>query len=298
MVSSKMIVTYYHKAANQGAAMKSTLIIIDSQYDFHDVPVSKLKKDLAGNIVKPTLPVTGAWQDALNIQKILENSPESIDELVISVDEHDSYDIAHKAFWVSGSVRFSHPDDYTVITNQDIKDGKWKPVDNNMMEHALDYTAQLEKDGKYVLIIWPNHCIKDSIGQEIVEPVANGIASWEDKKEVKHRLIKKGQNPLTEHYGAFEAEYKIESDSRTHLDTDSLDFIEKVGKVYVCGEALSHCVGATLLQMVDYFPQEVIENIYIIQDATSPVPGFEDNAKELIELLVKKGVKLINHDDI
>lgn len=65
--------------------------------------------------------------------------------------------IAHGQFWMNDAGE--HPSPFTLITHKDIKEGKWHTSDPIHAEYSLKYTKALEEKGRFVLCIWPEHCL-------------------------------------------------------------------------------------------------------------------------------------------
>jgi len=128
--------------------------------------------------------------------------------------------------------------------------------------------------------------------------------------------LTKGQSPFTEFYSIFEARYYKESDdAKIKLNTDLLDrlFIYN-DKIFVCGEALSHCVADSIDSMIKHcksfenIPQNdhrstyafemKIDKIHLILDCCSTIPGFETKVETKIEEWKQAGVKIVNSKDL
>lgn len=63
------------------------------------------------------------------------------DNIVVTLDSHFEYDIAHAIFWKAKDG--SHPKPFTVITSKDLIEGKWFPVDESKLPHCIKYLDQL-----------------------------------------------------------------------------------------------------------------------------------------------------------
>ncbi len=159
-------------------AEKITLLIIDPQRDFHP----------GGSLAIPT-----ADQDSERVRNMILEHAEKIDEIIITLDSHHRYHIAHARFWVNGYGESPSP--FTIILNQDIyllkghdpvvdevksrengyitlKEDEitrsfWRPrvlssapkEFSRILKWTKQYTAELERRGKFKLCIWPEHCI-------------------------------------------------------------------------------------------------------------------------------------------
>ena len=72
--------------------------------------------------------------------------------------------------------------------------------------------------------------------------------------------------------------------------------LEKFDKVYIAGEAKSHCVSTSVKQIVDNIEAN-LNRVVILEDAMSPVPGFETIATPIYKEAKRKGVEFSNTTD-
>lgn len=65
-------------------------------------------------------------------------------------------------------------------------------------------------------------------------------------------------------------------------------------KIYVCGEAKSHCVKTSLEDMLDHCESYKYSpsNIIVFEDLTSPIPGFEIPTETAYETMKTKGLEI------
>lgn len=259
--------------------MKDILIIIDPQKDFIDAP------DFKGSLAVP-----GAYDDMKRIiQFIEEKNPKDI---LVTLDTHYLFDISLPLWWVNDNGE--HPTPFTLITSNDVINGTWKATDENLQEHALFYVKQLEKQKKYDLTIWPNHCIIDSEGHKINDELKIALSVWETTNNSKVTYLYKGMNHKTEHYSALKAEVLIDNEDDTFLQKDVIDYISKFDEINISGEASSHCVKGTTLDLIDNLKLEYRKKVNVISNLMSPVPGFENNQTLFFEEVVNKGSNVIN----
>jgi nicotinamidase/pyrazinamidase len=115
-----------------------------------------------------------------------------IDDIFITLDTHHKEHIAFSQFWINNSGE--HPKPYMIISNNDVIEKKWYPVDMNLYEYCQSYTKQLEAKGRFQLVIWPDHCILGSVGHEITNRLQSALYKWNKEHENKRiRYIKKGK---------------------------------------------------------------------------------------------------------
>ncbi|WP_318513623.1 cysteine hydrolase family protein [Photobacterium leiognathi] len=277
----------------------TSLLIIDPQYDFYDVPVNEqftLDSEHQEKTIAPALPVPGAWNDAQRLASFIENQQQHIHSIVVTLDSHNEYDIAHAVYWQNKSGE--HPAPFTLISHQDIVDGIWLPTKPELLEHVLAYTQSLEQAGKYSLIIWPTHCVMGSAGHKVVAPIQAAIQRWEQQTNKQHISISKGENPHTEHYGGCEAEYPLADDKNTQFDPQLVELVKQNDHVFISGQALSHCVASTVEQMVEKLSSEEIKKLTILIDTTSPVAGFEQQAEGFIDKMSQIGVNILTSSNL
>ncbi|MCD9478421.1 hypothetical protein [Photobacterium phosphoreum] len=277
----------------------TSLLIIDPQYDFYDVPQNEqftVNSDLEQQTISPALPVPHSWEDANRLATFIHNQQSHINNIVVTLDSHHEYDIAHSIYWQNK--QGEHPAPFTLISHQDIVEGIWQPTELKMLNHVLGYTQSLEQTGKYCLIIWPTHCVIDSVGHSIVAPIEAAINAWEIQTAIHHQIISKGENPHTEHYGGCEAEYPFIDDAKTQFDPQLVDLVKSSDHVFISGQALSHCVASTVEQIVAKLSPNDINKLTVLIDTTSPVAGFEQQAKTFIDNMTNLGVKMTTTTDV
>lgn len=265
--------------------MNKTLLIIDPQNDFCDIPEALTM----GN--KPTLPVPGSHNDMIVLSDYIKNHSDNFNEIIVTLDSHNIIDIAHKLWWVDKDG--NHPSPFTVITLKDIENGVWVPSKLNDLEYAKFYVYELEKASKYSFIIWPEHCLIGSWGHNVHSVLAQSLSEWTAKTGKNVEYVLKGLNPLTEHYSAIKAE--VELDEHTNRNIKLLNKLAFSDELLVAGEAFSHCVSSTVFDIKDYFEEnDVKTKITIFENCTSPVYGFEEASKNIKEKMITKGLNFVN----
>ncbi|MEC6797093.1 hypothetical protein VXS03_08525 [Photobacterium sp. S4TG1] len=275
----------------------TSLLIIDPQYDFYDVPLhEQLTLGAQSTSISPSLPVPHSWEDAQRLATFIDSKQNNFNNIVVTLDSHHKYDIAHAVYWQNKHGQ--HPAPFTLISHQNIVDGLWLPTNLELLDHVLEYTQSLEQTGKYSLIIWPTHCVIDSVGHTIVAPIKTAINAWEKQTALFHHTISKGENPHTEHYGGCEAEYPLRGDIKTQFDPQLTTLVVQSDRVFISGQALSHCVASTVEQMVDKLPFADIKKLTLLIDTTSPVTGFEQQAQNFVERMMALGVNIANTTDL
>lgn len=240
------------------------LLVIDPQNDFCDIPGA-------------ALPVTGADADMKRLAKMIDRVGHKLDDIHVTLDSHRLVDIAHPAFWMDQKGKSPNP--FTLITSSDVANGVWAPRNPNFRARVLDYTKTLEAAGKYMLFIWPAHCLIGTWGHNVHPVLNDALQRWSEKEFALVDYVTKGSNPWTEHYGALMAEVPDPTDPGTALNTSVLDMLAQADIIPIAGEALSHCVLTTVNQIADNIGVDHIKKFHLLTDCMSPVaqaPGSPD----------------------
>lgn len=251
----------------------TVLFIIDPQVDFHP----------GGSLAIPT-----ADADSARISELIQKKMHEIDEIVVTLDSHQRIHIAHGLFWLDPAGK--HPTPFTIITAKEIENGKWRAAVPQYQDIALNYARKLEQGGRFKICIWPEHCIIGTPGHNVTPPLMDVINKWAETRLKEVQWITKGQNIFTEMYSALRAEVPTD-DPRTMWNLGLIDFLKEHSKVLVCGQALSHCVNFSVRDLMDNY-SEGHDQVTIITDGCSPVPGFEASAETFLKDMKALGLKL------
>jgi len=238
---------------------KIRLLVIDPQVDFCDGPA-------AG-----ALPVPGAWDDMERLAAMVARLGSRIDDIDVTLDSHRTIDIAHPAWWVDA--KGANPPPFTMISSADVSAGAWMPRNPAWRARSLDYVRRLEAAGKYVLLIWPPHCLIGSPGHAVQPTLFAALRRWEEREFGMVNFVTKGSNPFTEHYSAVAAEVPDPEDPSTLLNADLIDALRGSDVVLIAGEALSHCLKSTVTDIADNIGPEHVRKFVLLTDCTSPVPA-------------------------
>ena len=254
------------------------LLAIDVQNDFME---------------KGSLPVKGSHADVENLIKFIHSNAGSISKIIASMDTHTYYQIFHPSWWIGKDKK--HPEPFTPIRLEDIENGTWMPV--KYEKHSRKYVEYLEKNAKNTLVIWPYHCLLGTFGNALEGQFANMAYYHSAVKDTDFEILVKGTSPLSEMYGIFKPEY----DEGIEVSTGLLDRLSDFDMILIAGEAKSHCVLESLLQMLEYYKDDrsVTERIYMLEDCTSSIEGFEEETEKVLSSLEKEyGIKRVNSADL
>ena len=256
--------------------MRLEFLIIDPQNDFSDTPGA-------------ALPVPGASADAGRLAQLLDRLGDRIAEIHVTLDTHQLMDIAHPVFWLDA--RGQRPAPFTQITVADVENGVWRPFRPEYRQRALDYVRALRDGGRYTLTVWPPHCLIGTWGHGVIPVVAEALRRWEEQGFARVDYVAKGHNPWTEHYSAVQADVPDPADPGTQLNVRLIETLERADVVALSGQALSHCVANTVRDIADYFGRESVRKLVLIEDTSSPVPGFEELARQFLADMGRRGMK-------
>lgn len=219
------------------------------------------------------LAVPNSHKDVENTLRFLYENLEKITTIAISLDTHNAQQIFHPSWWVDQDG--NHPEPYTIISEEDIRAGKWSAVEKQ--EESLEYVHQLEQQGRMKLCIWPFHCIEGTFGAALEGQFSNMIHFHSIARKSPIYKIVKGKDPLSEMYGIIKPEY----DKNNYVNNELLQMMKGYDKIIMAGEAKSHCVLESLRQILEHFQDDVdfTSRIYLLDDCMSSIPGFEEGTE-------------------
>jgi nicotinamidase-related amidase len=145
---------------------------------------------------------------------------------------------------------------------------------------------QLAQRGRPGLVVWPVHCVTGTRGHNIHEALAAQLQAWEFTHQRAVLKVLKGEYPLTEHFGAFEADAPVEGNASTQFNTClAISLTQDVDLLLIAGEASSHCVAASFDQLTGFLATHPgpRPRMVLLSDCMSPVAGFESAANQLFE---------------
>mmetsp|Transcript_23505 Transcript_23505/g.43671 ORF Transcript_23505/g.43671 Transcript_23505/m.43671 type:complete len:279 (+) Transcript_23505:208-1044(+) len=251
------------------------LLIVDPQADFHP----------GGSLAIPT-----ANDDAERIASFIRSNIDKLQEIYVTLDTHSLLHIAHPLFWVNASG--DQPEPFTVITLDDVKSGTWKASRSEFQEWSLTYLAELERQQRFVLTIWPPHCLLGTVGHSVVPAIGEALQEWEAANKSCVTYIYKGNNSLTENYSGLKAEVVRGNDPTTALNIPLVKQLRGHSEVISCGQARSHCVNFTVRDLADNWDAGRYNSLVILEDCCSDVTGFEKEGEKFIADMTAKGLKI------
>jgi nicotinamidase-related amidase len=273
------------------------LLVIDPQNDFCDLPQAYLPTNpVDGTSHAPALPVAGAHADMLRVAEMINRGAAGISGISITLDSHHRLDIAHPTFWKMADGGAVTP--FTQIAAAEVREGKYLPRNPAALPRVLAYLDTLESAGRYRLMVWPVHCEIGSWGHDVHADVRAAYNRWEDAQLGIVNKINKGSNPWTEHYSAVMAEVPDADDPDTQLNRGFIDLLKKADRVFITGEAGSHCVRATTEHIADNFAQADLHKLVLLTDCMSPVTGFQAQYDDFVHAMLARGLQVAKSTDV
>jgi nicotinamidase-related amidase len=258
---------------------------------------------------------SGALDDSRRLCEFVYRNLGIVTQAVSTLDTHQAFQIFHAPFLIDDEGR--HPDPYTLVSTDDIADGRWRVharaaaalgLDLEYAEsHLGSYVRQLSAGGKYELTVWPFHAMLGGIGHALVSAVEEALFFHAIARTSPTIFEMKGDRPLTEHYSALGPE--VPRDFRgSPLGSRNGRLIERLLRhdaVIVAGQAKSHCVEWTVEDLLrDPLVRDhgLGDRLYLLEDCTSPVvvPGvidYTEAADEAFARFASHGAHVVRSTD-
>lgn len=257
----------------------------------------------------------GAVEDNVRLCQFIYRNLGKLTHIIATMDTHRSQQIFHPVFFIDADG--NHPAPYTDIHLTDLESGKWKfnpalaPQFGIAPEYGqqmvLHYAEALAQKGKYALTIWPYHALLGGIGHALVPAVEEAIFFHSHARIDQPDFEVKGEKPFTENYSVVGPEV-LTGPMGEQLGVRNPKFIEhlqEVEKLYIAGQAKSHCVAWTIQDLLDdihAINPELAKKVYLIDDCSSSVvvPGVVDHtdaANEAYARFSQAGMHVVNSTD-
>jgi nicotinamidase/pyrazinamidase len=247
------------------------LLIIDPQNDFCDIPGA-------------ALPVAGAQADLRRLAAWLSQYSQQIDGVTVTLDSHASVAVERTTFWQTQQGDAVAP--FTFLTADEVRLGKFVPRDRAQTAAVVAMLEQLAARGRPGLVVWPVHCVTGTWGHNIHSELAVQLHTWEFSRQRAVVKALKGEYPLTEHFGVFEADVPVQGVSSTQFNTALAGTLtDGVDVLFLAGQASSHCVASSFDQLTSYLTARAgaQPKLVILRDCMSPVGGFEAAANDFFD---------------
>jgi nicotinamidase/pyrazinamidase len=262
------------------------LVLVDYQHDFVDP--------------SGTLFVPGSQEDIARLLNWFYTCGARITSIYASLDTHLPVQIFYGSWWRHAETG-AQPEPFTTISVEDVNAGRWIPV--REPEWSRHYVEELRQRARKELMIWPYHTMEGTLGHMLVAPLSEAIAWHSAARQTQPHYITKGRTMRTEFYGIFGAEVPDAADPASLLNVDLLHTIMQHDRVYLAGEAKSHCVLESGRQLVQHFSDrpELLQRLYVLRDCISavrhPSIDFDALAEEELARWEHLGVHLVRSSE-
>lgn len=266
---------------------KIAVVLVDYQHDFVDP--------------SGTLYVPGSQEDVARFLGWFYANAQKITTIYISLDTHVPFQIFYSAWWQNPQTG-EHPQPFTVITAEDVDKNRWIPL--IQPEWSKRYVHLLNEKARKDLMIWPHHTMEGTLGHMLVAPISEAIAWHSAARKTQPTYISKGLTTRTEFYGIFGAEVPDPEDAASGLNVPLLDEVLRYERIYIAGEAKSHCVLETERQLVGHAgaQAEILQRLHFLTDCTSsvahPAIDFDELAEQELALMVRQGARITRSTDL
>jgi nicotinamidase/pyrazinamidase len=259
------------------------LLIIDMQVDFcHE---------------QGSLYVPGAEEDIRRLSEFIFSHAGRLTGITCTLDSHLPFQIFHPNWWADANG--SHPDPFTLIGQDDLANGTWRPL--VMPEFSKAYVAQLEEKAKKVLTIWPYHVLIGSVGNGLDGSLWSAVTWHGLARKSQPAYLQKGRVPQSEHYSAIQPEIDVPDHPQGQLHEGVLATLAEADYLLVAGEAASHCVLETLADLVKQWDRAQLQRVYVLRDCMSPVQhpevDFAALAEEQFARFAAAGMQFVSSSD-
>ena len=236
----------------------------------------------------------GAVEDNVRLCEFIYRNLGKLTHIIATMDTHKSQQIFHPIFFIDADG--NHPAPYTDIHLTDLELSKWvfnpalAPQFGIAPEYGqqmvLHYAETLKKVGKYALTVWPYHAMLGGIGHALVPAVEEAIFFHSHARTDQPHFAIKGDKPFTENYSVVGPEVVTGPMGEVlgAHDPQFIQHLQEVDKLYIAGQAKSHCVAWTVQDLLDDIlavDPKLAKKVYLLDDCSSAVvvPGVVDHTE-------------------
>jgi nicotinamidase-related amidase len=209
------------------------------------------------------------------------------------------------------------PAPFTVISTDDVRADRWIPALRpegvaDVRALCLEYCEQLERSGRYVLTIWPYHALLGGASHALVPALMEAALFHAVARRTETVFEMKGRSAVTENYSVLSPEVRqLGGRAVGQFNTGLFELLLGHDRVYVFGQAKSHCVRSTLLDVMEECRRRDprrLGRVHILEDAMSPVPpppldplppalDFPRVAEEALRTFAAAGMRIVRTTD-
>jgi nicotinamidase-related amidase len=227
--------------------------------------------------------VGGAVEDAQRSAEFIYRNLGIITGLNFTLDTHLAYEVFHAPFLINDAGQ--NPPPFTMVSHEDVRKGVWKAspfmasaLNVNLMaaqQQLKHYTGELEKSGRYALLVWPFHAMFGGKGHSLVSGLEEAAFFHAIARGAQTHLEVKGTNPWTENYSVLGPEVRaLFNGTPVPRNTGFIDKLLEYDYLAIGGQAKSHCVAWTIEDLLNEIlakDPELARKVYLLEDCTSPV---------------------------
>lgn len=268
---------------------------------------------------------TGAIDDSRRLAEFIYRELPNITAIHPTLDTHELFQIFSPMFWRDENDRPLLPHDMIDGNLAIFRNGMFvgRALPNYQLAAMLNmpyvklvrqvkyYCKKVLEGGhtsKYMLYIWPEHCILGSEGHNLVGIIEEARAFHGYVRGSQNSHEQKGQNPLTENYSVFSPEVTERFDGVGVLAVRNERFLNMMlayDAIIIAGQASSHCVRSSIDDLLWYILRNdpsLATKIYILTDCMSAVvvpggPDFTDAAAASLKGFADAGMHLVRSTD-
>lgn len=280
------------------------LLIIDAQVDFSFPQGTLFVGGRSG---------TGAMDDNDRLAQFIYRNLNLISYITPTMDSHLPFQI----FFPSAHLKKdgTRPDPFTDISHDEYASGEYvadpafaRQLNRDQVwltRQFIHYAKELEKNGRYKLVVWPYHCLIGSAGHRLAGVIEEARLFHSFARGAENLPEIKGGHPLVEHYSILRPEvftlWDGSSIPMVQKNTKLRDKLLKSDAVVVAGQAKSHCLAWTIYDLLDEIvaiDPKLAKKVYILEDCTSPVviPGiidYTDDANTAFQKFEDAGMHIV-----
>jgi len=256
-----------------------------------------------------------AVEDNVRLCEFIYRNLGRITHITATMDTHTAHQIFHPIFFVDKDG--NHPAPYTDIHAEELRVGKW--TFNTMLaphfgiapeygqQMMIHYAEALEKKGKYALTIWPYHAMLGGIGHALVPALEEAIFFHSIARTAPPEFEIKGSKTFTENYSVIGPEVLTGPMDETlgERNPKFIQQLQEVDRLYIAGQAKSHCVAWTISDLLDDIQAtdpELAKKVYLLDDCSSAVvvTGVVDHTEAANEAYVRfaeAGMRVVKSTD-
>lgn len=249
-------------------------------------------------------------------------------------------------WYVEGTYLFSPVGDPPVTTRfypkKTMDDSNGTNNFDALCTYVRGYIDALNNGSGHQAIIWPYHCLESTVGHKVAQELQTCLDQVQSQNTSSVFYHTKGRNNLAEMYSIFSAEvpvldgwlniirgyaYELSNDCENFQDSLGTQYYKsqsnniytrrndallarlfgKNNTIYVCGEARTHCVKASVMDMIKYVKEwnafvnnlnmeqtnynglECIKmsRIVLLLNSSSPIGDSEKNPKNALASIMR-----------